>query len=95
MLAGLRMLQCRADVIGVSSSEPSEVKRDRVRDILPPLDRLGSTCAVADADIVVFDDYKQGGYAIPTDAANDAIALTASSEAIILDPSIPERAWQR
>jgi D-cysteine desulfhydrase family pyridoxal phosphate-dependent enzyme len=87
MLAGLRLLELPTQVIGVSSSEPSEAKREKVRAILGPLtERLGASIVIPDSDIEVLDDQVGEGYAIPTPAANAAIELAAATEGVILDP---------
>lgn len=86
LLTGLRALGAGCGVIGVSSSEPSKAKQDKVGALLGPLrERLGIGDAI-DEPIEVLDAYVGGGYAVPTDTARHAIELTARLEGLLLDP---------
>jgi L-cysteate sulfo-lyase len=87
LLAGFRSLGTPTKVIGISCSEPSDVKCRKVKTIIAGLvERFGNQVAVPDEDIVVLDAYAGAGYAIPTDAANSAIRRTAAAEGIVLEP---------
>jgi len=88
LLAGLRLLGSAVPVIGISVSEPAEVKRAKLRGIADEMLALcGATAAtVSDADIVVLDDYTGPGYAIPTPEANDAIRTLAARAGLLIDP---------
>lgn len=88
LVAGLRMLGSTMRVIGVSVSEPADVKFAKVRGIADAmLDLCGAAQSiVSDADIVVLDDYTGPGYAVPTEAANDAIRTLAAREGLLVDP---------
>lgn len=88
LLAGLRLLGARVPVIGISVSEPAEVKFAKVRGIADAmLDLCGAARdTVSDADIVVLEDYTGPGYAIPTAEANDVIRLLAAREGLLVDP---------
>ncbi|MBY8821266.1 D-cysteine desulfhydrase family protein [Sphingomonas colocasiae] len=88
LLAGLRLLGSRVRVIGISVSEPADVKFDKVRGIADAmLDLCGaSRGTVSDTDIVVLDDYTGPGYAIPTEEANQAIRTLAAREGLLVDP---------
>lgn len=88
LVAGLRLLGSTARVIGISVSEPADVKFAKVRGIVDAmLDLLGApSSTVTDADIVVLDDYTGPGYAVPTVEANDAIRALAAREGLLIDP---------
>ncbi len=87
LLLGLKALGVDTRVIGISCSEPAEVKRSKVKAILGPLAaRLQVSVSISDDEIVVEDAYTGGGYAVPTDAANQAIRQTAALEGVVLDP---------
>jgi L-cysteate sulfo-lyase len=87
LLVGLRALGATTKVIGVSCSESSAVKRSKVKAILQPLAaRIQVQVSIHDDEIIVEDAYTGGGYAVPTDAANDAIRMTAALEGVALDP---------
>ncbi len=49
-------------------------------------DRLDTTLGLHPSDVEVSTDQIGDGYAIPSDSGNDAIALLARNEAILLDP---------
>lgn len=87
LLAGLRAAGSEIAVVGISVSEPAEVKRSKVRRVL---DELATTTGVAtqvpDEAIVVFDDYAGEGYGVPSAAGEAALQLLAREEGILLDP---------
>lgn len=86
LLAGLRLAGSRALVIGISVSEPSAAKVDKVRaSISGVAEMLGVALDVADAEIVVHDAYAGEGYAHPTQAANDWVRRVARSDGLLLD----------
>jgi len=87
LLVGLRLLGADTRVIGISCSEPSEAKREKVKSAIAGIfERLEISVDIADDEIIVDDAYTGGAYAVPTKAANEAIKLTASMEGLILDP---------
>jgi L-cysteate sulfo-lyase len=88
LLAGLRLLGSDVQVIGISVSEPADVKFAKVRGIADEVLGLfgAAPTTVTDADIVVLDDYTGSGYAIPTRQANDAIRALAARAGLLLDP---------
>ena len=70
LLAGLRLSGSPIRVIGISVSEPAEIKRDRIKAILKQLNACQEIDAVVcDEDIVVLDSYVGAGYAQPTHGA--------------------------
>lgn len=88
LLAGLRLLGSAIPVIGISVSEPKEIKFGKVRTVADAMLALcgAPSSVVPDADIVVLDDYTGPGYAIPTVEANDALRMLAASQGLLLDP---------
>lgn len=88
LLAGLRAAGSDVAVVGISVSEPAEVKRAKVARVLGELAEVAGdgSVRVPDAEIVVLDDYVGAGYAIPAEAADRALRLLASREGILLDP---------
>ena len=88
LLAGLRLLGARIDVVGVAVSETGEAKRAKVRGIVDQVQGVLELpeSPVADEDIVVLDDYVGAGYGVPTEEANDAIRRLARTEGLLLDP---------
>jgi len=88
LVAGLRLLGSSVRVIGISVSEPADVKFAKVRGIADAMLGLfgAPSTTVTDADILVLDDYTGPGYAIPTVEANDAIRALAAREGLLLDP---------
>ena len=88
LLAGLRALGSKIDVVGVSVSEPAEVKRQKVRAIVDEMAQLWGAAApvMHDRDIVVVDRFTGAGYAVPTTAGVAALRLAAETEGLLLDP---------
>jgi D-cysteine desulfhydrase family pyridoxal phosphate-dependent enzyme len=88
LLSGLRLAGSSIPVVGVSSSEPSAVKMDKVANVCRQvLERLGEAPWPGfGADIEVSDAYVGQGYGYPTDAADAAIRLAARTEGLVLDP---------
>lgn len=88
LLAGLRAAGSGIAVVGVSVSEPAAAKRARVGRVLDQLAEVTGQASlrVADAEILVLDDYVGTGYAMPDEAADEALRLLASREGILLDP---------
>lgn len=87
LLAGLRLLGSDVPVIGISVSEPSGIKHAKVRGVLQQmLELTGAGIDIPDRDIIVLDDYVGEGYALPTEASNQALRLIASAAGLLLDP---------
>lgn len=87
LLVGMRLLGARTRVIGISCSEPSEVKRSKVRALIAGMsEAMGLAIDIPDDEIVVHDAYSGGAYAVPTAQANEAIRRTARAEGVLLDP---------
>ncbi|MEZ5758748.1 MAG: D-cysteine desulfhydrase family protein [Emcibacteraceae bacterium] len=89
LLTGLRYFGNRdIKVVGISVSQPEEIKKQTVRDVLSQIRDVIDIpdTLVTEDDIIISGDYYGKAYAYPTDAANDAIRLLGATEGIILDP---------
>lgn len=88
LLAGLRYAGSDITVLGVSVSEPADVKCERVRVIIEDMTPhwAGEVPVVSDDDIRVTDQYVGAGYAVPSDAGTAAIRTAAQTEGLALDP---------
>ncbi len=87
VLAGLRAAGAETAVIGISCSGRAEVQLSRVRRVLGELEhRVALPAALADEEIIVHDDWRGPGYAIPSESGIEAIRLAARTEGLLLDP---------
>ncbi|MBL4601973.1 MAG: D-cysteine desulfhydrase family protein [Emcibacteraceae bacterium] len=89
LLTGLRYFGNKTTkVIGISVSQPEDVKKQTVRDVLAQIKEVIEIPddLVSEEDIIVSGDYYGDAYAYPTDSANDAIKQLGREEGIILDP---------
>ena len=94
LLAGLRLAGSRVAVVGISVSEPAEIKIAKVRASLEGVaEVLGMELDVPDAEIVVQDAYAGAGYAHPTAAANDWVRRVALTDGLLLDPVYTGKAF--
>lgn len=79
-------------VIGISADEPSSELEREIRKILDGIGPLLGTGRLATADVEVDDRFVGGGYGVPTPESQDAIEMTARTEAIFLDPTYTAKA---
>lgn len=89
LLAGLRYFgNTTTQVVGISVSQPTDVKVAHVKDILRQMSEVIELPddLVSDEDIIVRDEYYGKAYAYPTVEANDAVKLLAKTEGVLLDP---------
>lgn len=87
LLGGLRLLGSAVPVIGISVSEPADIKRAKVRNILDAMiAKVGKEVVVPDSEVIVFDDYTGPGYTIPTSESHEAVRRIAQHEGLLLDP---------
>lgn len=80
---------CRAPwrITGVAVSPGEASKRARAVELMhEAAEHLGATVAFSADELITDQDHYGAGYAIPTPAAAEAIALVARTEAILLDP---------
>ncbi len=74
-------------VVGISNRKPAEQAKIDVASAANGMaNRFGIPTSMSLEEVVVLDDYVGEGYALPTQAALDAIALVARTEGILLDP---------
>ncbi|GAA0761033.1 pyridoxal-phosphate dependent enzyme [Erythrobacter ramosus] len=87
LLAGARLDGWDVPIIGISVSEPAEIKRSRVRSAMTMIgERLGCHIPFNEADIIIDDTHTGAGYAHPTESANRWVKKLARSDGILLDP---------
>lgn len=75
----------RVHGVAVSGGEP-EKRRSAHRLIHDAAALLGTTVEAAEEDLLTHQDHYGEGYAIPTAAGSEAIALLARTEGVFLDP---------
>lgn len=94
IVAGCRLLGWPTRVIGVSADDPAaSIARSIDRLIAGIGELLGAPDAVAGGTAIEVDDTFVGeGYGIPTRASEEAIELTARTEALFLDPTYTAKA---
>ncbi|MEO0327500.1 MAG: D-cysteine desulfhydrase family protein [Pseudomonadota bacterium] len=87
LLYGLRQLECDIPVTGVCVRRESDLQRLRIIDRLTQIAELLEQQAVASVeDVFLTDAFLAPGYGVAGPQANEAIALAAQKEALILDP---------
>jgi len=88
LLAGLRYLGSTIDVIGISVSDETSIKLEKVTNAIKDIEKvLGRPLPSSIYDeICVYDDYIGAGYSHPTDEANEALKLLAKTDGLLLDP---------
>ncbi len=86
-LFGLRALGCDKPVTGICVRRDATAQRDRLIDRCEEIaDLLQAPNPVNDSDILLNDEVLAPGYGLLNQAASDAIALAARTEALMLDP---------
>jgi 1-aminocyclopropane-1-carboxylate deaminase/D-cysteine desulfhydrase-like pyridoxal-dependent ACC family enzyme len=87
LVLGARMFSAGYRIVGVSPGGPAAGVRASARRAADEGARLlAMTHAFAESDFIVHDEYVGRGYAIPTDASNEAIRLCAQTEGLVIDP---------
>lgn len=94
LIAGCALAEAKTQVLGISADEPAASLEQDIRRILAGLGALLDFDAAQfeDAPVEIDDRYVGKGYGVPTPASRDAIALTARTEAIFLDPTYTAKA---
>ena len=94
LIAGCLLAGIETRVIGISADESAAALSTEIRAILAGLARLAGVEpeSFASAAVVVDDRFVGEGYGLPTNASRDAIALTARTEALFLDPTYTAKA---
>ncbi len=88
LVAGCALAGIKTRVIGFSADEPSPSLE---RDIRAILEGLAPLLGLEDSRfnniaVEIDDAFVGGGYGVPTDASREAVAITARTEALFLDP---------
>jgi 1-aminocyclopropane-1-carboxylate deaminase len=86
LIAGLHLLGIDLPVIGIDVNGDGGRTRETVtRILLSTFERLGLV-SPADTAVEVVEGHAGAGYALPTEAAREAILLLARTEGVLLDP---------
>jgi D-cysteine desulfhydrase family pyridoxal phosphate-dependent enzyme len=94
LVAGCALTGIHTRVIGISADETAADLTREVRSIISGLPALLGLDPglLASAPIDVDDHFVGGGYGVPTNESQEAIALFARTEAIFLDPTYTAKA---
>jgi D-cysteine desulfhydrase family pyridoxal phosphate-dependent enzyme len=86
LLGGARLMQSRAEVVGVADGATRAELAPVVTALIAGMgERGGVAISVRPDDVIVLEDYG-GTYGVPTPACIDAIRLAARTEGLVLDP---------
>lgn len=89
LIVGSALFGLSHEIIGVSADDPAaELSATIAALVLGAAERLGARPATVGgaARVVVDDSLVGGGYGVPTEASIEALALTARTEGIVVDP---------
>jgi D-cysteine desulfhydrase len=87
LLAGFSGANARIAVHGVSVNRPRAPQEARVRDLAEKTAERGGLPGEIPRDaVIVHDGYVGPGYSLPTEGMREALALTARTEGVLLDP---------
>jgi D-cysteine desulfhydrase len=93
MCVGARRLGLSTQIAGIAiDSSADELQREVSRIAARTERRLGLEPSISPADVVGYDGYLGGGYAVLGEPEKEAILLTARTEGILLDPVYTGRA---
>jgi L-cysteate sulfo-lyase len=93
MCVGARRLGLGVQIAGIAIDSSADELRREVASIAARTERrLGLDPSIAAADVVGFDGYLGGGYAVLGEPEKEAIRLAARTEGILLDPVYTGRA---
>jgi len=93
MCVGARRLGLGAQIAGIAiDSSADELRREVARIAGRTERRLGLEPSIGAADVVGYDGYLGGGYAVLGEPEKEAILLAARTEGILLDPVYTGRA---
>jgi L-cysteate sulfo-lyase len=94
LIAGCLLAEAPTRILGISADEPSAVLEREIRGILAGLGALLDFDAAQfeGVPVEIDDTYVGRGYGKVTNAAREAIALLAKTEAIFLDPTYTSKA---
>ncbi|ASM74972.1 MULTISPECIES: 1-aminocyclopropane-1-carboxylate deaminase [Roseobacteraceae] len=95
MIVGFAEQNRATSVIGIDASGTPEQTRAQVRSIVDDTAELvGLGRKVRDDEIVINEDYAYPAYGVPSDETNEAIRLSARTEAMITDPVYEGKSMQ-
>jgi D-cysteine desulfhydrase family pyridoxal phosphate-dependent enzyme len=89
LVAACRLLGLHTRIVGIAADEPTAAIHAQVRaniDGMAALLRLNQQLLRRGTSVEIDDRFLGTGYGIPTEAAQEAIELSARTEAIFLDP---------
>ena len=87
LIAGFSGMKEDIDVLGMNVSREKYEQEDIVyRHVQNTAAHIGVETEPSREAVTCFDDYLGPGYALPTNEMTEAVELTASAEAILLDP---------
>jgi L-cysteate sulfo-lyase len=93
MCVGAKALGFTAQIAGIAIDGPRQEVQDGVAAIAARLSRrLGLEVVVSPEEVVAYDGYLGGGYAVMGEPEREAIGLMARHEGILLDPVYTGRA---
>jgi D-cysteine desulfhydrase len=93
MCIGARLLGLGTQIAGIAIDSGAEELRREVAGIAARTERrLGLDPSISPADVVGYDGYLGGGYAVLGEPEKEAILLAARTEGILLDPVYTGRA---
>jgi D-cysteine desulfhydrase family pyridoxal phosphate-dependent enzyme len=93
LMLGARMYSAGFEIVGVSPGGAApRVREAAARAANEGADRLGLSHHFSPDEAIVYDEYVGPGYAVPTDASNEAIRLFARTEGLIVDPVYTSKA---
>jgi D-cysteine desulfhydrase family pyridoxal phosphate-dependent enzyme len=93
MVAGAKLFDLQAHILGISVDESGSVLSERVAALASDVTELfGERQDIPLREIRVNDDYLGGGYGVMGEPEREAIQLFARSEGILLDPVYTGRA---
>ena len=93
LVAGKNIYKSKAQIIGISIKDSKNDQEEKVLKLTNnSCDYVGEG-HVSRNEVIAFDGYVGGGYAIPTEDMMSAVKLMARKEAILLDPVYTGKAF--
>jgi D-cysteine desulfhydrase family pyridoxal phosphate-dependent enzyme len=87
LVLGAKLFSAAYQIVGLSPGGRADgVRAACLRAASEGARLLGAPLDFAETDFVVHDEYVGPGYAVPTEASNEAIRLFAQTEGVIIDP---------
>jgi L-cysteate sulfo-lyase len=87
LIVGLKAMNAQIPLLGIGVRAPKAKQEENVFNLAcATADKLGCSGVVERGDVVANTDYVGEGYGIPTQAGQEAIAMFAELESILLDP---------